>query len=238
VKLLPVALLLTGSQFIAHAVAAAPDSGGILQQIQSLLPPPVSTTSTGLSIDRENTATLPASAPFLVKTLRISGNEKISTAILHALVAEAEGKTLTLSDLERFTDRITDYYQVHGYPLARAIIPAQSIHDAVVEIEIIEARYAQIKLDNHSRLNDPLLQGLLLLSDIPGIVVNATLQPGEAVGTSDLLVATTPGPAVTATVALDNYGNRYTGSAGIGGSVNLIDPRHHGDVLSVSALSY
>jgi hemolysin activation/secretion protein len=68
------------------------------------------------------------------------------------------------------------------------MIPAQSIHDAIVEIEVIEARYAQIKLDNHSRVNDPLLQatlaplrsrqaiagapldhGLLLLSDIPGV---------------------------------------------------------------------
>jgi hemolysin activation/secretion protein len=35
---------------------------------------------------------------------------------------------------------------------------------------------------------------LLLLSDLPGVAVNATLKPGEAVGTSDLVVDTTPLP--------------------------------------------
>ena len=255
-KLLFAALPLMVAPFATHAAAPAPDSGSLLQQIQPVSPPAPSPTGTGLSIERDNGARLPASAPFLVKTLRITGNQKISTATLHALVADAEGKTLALPDLERLTDRITDYYQAHGYPLARAIIPAQAIHDAVVQIEVIEARYGKISLDNHSRVNDPLLQAtlvplqsgqaiagapldhsLLLLSDIAGVTVSATLQPGEAVGTSDLAVATTAGPALTATVAADNYGNRYTGSARIGGTLNLIDPLHHGDVLSFSALS-
>jgi hemolysin activation/secretion protein len=38
-------------------------------------------------------------------------------------------------------------------------------------------------------------------------------------------------------VALDNNGNRYTGRARLGGTVNVIDPLHHGDILSVSGLS-
>jgi hemolysin activation/secretion protein len=250
------ALLSVGFPFGIQAAAGAPDSGAILQQIQPVLPPPASPTGTGLSIEQRNGTKLPASAPFLVKTLRITGNEKIATATLHALVADAEGKTLTLPELEQLTDRITAYYQAHGYPLARAIIPAQAIRDAVVEIQVIEALYGQIRLDNHSRVGDPLLQAtlaplqagqviagtpldhsLLLMSDIPGITVSATLQPGEAVGTSDLLVTTTSGPAVAGAAAVDNYGNRYTGSARIGGTLNLIDPLHHGDILSVSALS-
>jgi hemolysin activation/secretion protein len=255
-KLVPAALVLIGSSLAAHAAAPAPDSGAILQQIQPLLPPAPSPTGTGLSIERGNGASTPASAPFLVKTLLITGNEKIATATLHALVADAEGKTLTLADLERLTDRITDYYQTHGYPLARAIIPAQSIHDGAVKIQVIEARYGKVKLHNQSRVTDPLLQAtlaplqsgqviarapldhtLLLLSDIPGVAVSATLQPGEAVGSSDLQVATSVGPAVTGSIAADNYGNHYTGSARLGGTVNFIDPLHHGDTLSVSGLS-
>jgi len=239
-----------------HAAAGAPDSGSILQQIQPVLPPPASPTETGLSIEQQNGTKPPPSAPFQVTTLRITGNQMIATATLHELVVDAEGKTLSLPDLEQLTDRITAYYQTHGYPLARAIIPAQAIRDAVVEIQVIEARYGQITLDNHSGVNDPLLQAtvaplqagqviagtpldhsLLLLSDIPGVTVSATLQPGEAVGTSDLLVTTTAGPALSGAAAIDNYGNRYTGSARIGGTLNLIDPLHHGDILSVSALS-
>jgi hemolysin activation/secretion protein len=63
------------------------------------------------------------------------------------------------------------------------------------------------------------------------------LKPGEAAGTSDLLVQGTPGPAVTGNVTADNYGNRYTGRARIAGEIALNDPLHHGDVLDASVLS-
>jgi hemolysin activation/secretion protein len=68
-------------------------------------------------------------------------------------------------------------------------------------------------------------------------VVDATLKPGETVGTSDLLVEAAAGQAITGNVMLDNYGNRYTGRARIGGSVNFNNPLHHGDYLSLSGLS-
>jgi hemolysin activation/secretion protein len=244
---------------VAHAQPAGtgvPDAGSILQQIQPIKPPPPSPAGPGLRIDQEGGAELPPGTPFEVKSIRISGNTVFATPVLHALVTDAEGSRLTLSQLTGVVARITDYYHRHGYPLSRAIIRAQVIREGVVDVEVIEARYGRIGLDNRSRVNDPLLQAtlsslqsgelvsqagidhaLLLLSDIPGVVVDATLKPGAAVGTSDLLVSTAPGPAVVANVSLDNYGNRYTGRARIGGSVNIIDPLHHGDLLTVSGLS-
>jgi len=121
---------------------------------------------------------------------------------------------------------------------------------------VIEARYGKILIDNHSRVSETLLQAtlaplksgqvigevdldhvLLSLADIPGAMTGATLKPGEVVGTSDLLVQAAPGPAVAGDVTLDNYGNRYTGSARAGGEVALIDPLHHGDVLDASVLT-
>lgn len=234
----------------------APDAGSILRQIQPVTPALPSSAGTGLTIEREGGAKLPPSAPFEVKSIRISRNTLFDTATLHALVADAEGKSLTLSELDELAERITGYYHSHGYPLARAIIPAQAIRDGAVNIEIIEARYGKISLDNRSRVKDSLLQdtlsplksgqaigqtaldhSLLLLSDVPGVVVAATLKPGESVGTSDLQVNTTPGPTFSGNGVLDNYGNRYTGRARIGGTMNFIDPLHHGDVLSVNGLS-
>lgn len=252
------AALLVAFSGQAAAQTFVPGAGTLLQQIQLVTPPaPSSTgTGTGLTIERGDGAELPSSAPFLVKTLQITGNTLFDTPTLHALVADAEGKNLTLSQVGELAARITDYYQSRGYPLARAIIPAQTIAAGMVRIEVIEARYGQISLDNRSRVSDPLLQAtlsplqggqvigqtgldrtLLLLSDIPGVLVAATLKPGEAVGTSNLLVNTTPSPAVTGNVMLDNYGNRFTGRARIGGTVNVINPLQHGDVLSVTGLN-
>lgn len=234
----------------------APSAGSILQEVQPSLPQAPSSGNTGLTIEGAKSGTLPTTVPFMVSSIRIIGNTKIDTTTLHALVADGEGKEETLNQLQALAGRITDYYHAHGYPLARAIIPAQRIADGVVTFEVLEAAFGKINLDNHSRVNNGLLQdtlspmqsgavieqstmdnSLLLLSDIPGISAHATLQPGAQVGTSDLNVATEPLPMVNGSVGLDNYGNAYTGRVRGSGNLNILNPLHMGDVLSLSALS-
>jgi hemolysin activation/secretion protein len=249
-------LLLANSLLAEAAVPVAPGAGTILQQVNPAAPPAPSSGGTGLKIEQEGAAKLPPSVPFLVKTIKITGNTRFDTVTLHALVMDGEGKNLTLTQLNELAARITNYYHDHGFPLARAIIPAQTIQDGQVEIEVIEARYGKVDLKNHSRVADDLLQStiatvqsgqvieqaplnhsLLLLSDIPGVLPSATLKPGEAVGTSNLVVEVGSVPAVTGNVSLNNYGNAYTGRTHLGGTVNFINPLHHGDVLSVNAMS-
>jgi hemolysin activation/secretion protein len=241
---------------IQAAAPVTPGAGSILQQIQPVEPPPAPANNPGLVIEPQGEAQLPPTTPFLVKSIRIKGNALFDTATLHAMVADAEGKNLTLSQLNDLAAGITDYYHRRGYPLARAIIPAQTIQEGEVLLEVIEAHYGRITLDNHSRVKDSLLQAilapvqsglpieqtglnrsLLLLSDVPGIVSGATLKPGDAVGTSDLVVEASAGPSVTGNLSLDDYGNRYTGRDRAGGTVNFIDPLHQGDYLSVNGLS-
>jgi hemolysin activation/secretion protein len=238
------------------AEPVVPDAGAILQQIQPATPPAPSPRSGELSIENPSAAALPQSAPFRVSAIQISGNTLFTTETLHRLVADAEGENLVLSDLGELAARITRHYQSHGYPLARAFVPAQTVAAGSVRIEVIETRYGEIELHNSSRVTDSLPQAtlsavqsgqlvaqgdmdraLLLLSDIPGLVVGATLRPGLAPGTSDLLVTTRPAPTVWGNAVLDNHGNRYTGRTLVGGTVNLSNPLHHGDVFSVSALS-
>ena len=241
---------------VAPAAPALPGAGSLLQQIQPVETTPATRDNPGLVIEPQGSATLPPSAPFRVTSIQIIGNTSFDTATLHGLIAGAEGRELTLPELNDWVTRITDFYHAHGYPLARALIPAQAIRDGVVMIQVIEARYGRIILENKSRVSDALLDStlaplksggmigqaeldrvLLLLSDTPGAVTRATLQSGEAAGTSDLLVQGAPGPAVTGNVTADNYGNRYTGSARLGGEIALNDPLRHGDVLDASVLS-
>ena len=241
---------------LAAPAQTPPGAGTILQQIPREPPPSAAPKRPGLTIEQDSRGRLPPSAPFEVKALQITGHTLFDTQTLHALVAEAEGQNLTLVQLEELAERITNFYQHHGYPLARAIIPAQVIRAGVVVIEVIEARYDQIRLDNRSEVDTPLLEAtlsplqsgqfigqadmdhaLLLLSDIPGVVVNANLRPGARVGTSDLSVLAEAGPAVAGNVTLDNYGSRYTGRGRIGGLVYVNNPLHHGDVLSASGMT-
>jgi len=234
----------------------APGSGNMLQQIQPVKPPEPSPAGPKLNIERQDTGKLPPSAPFAVKSIQITGNEKIDTKTLHDLVADTEGKSITLPQLGELAARINDYYHSHGYPLARAFIPAQTIATGVVRIEVMEAKYGKVQLDNQSGVDDSLLNeslsplqagqtigqsgldhAMLLLSDIPGVAANSTLKAGNTVGTSDLLVNASSAQAVTGNVVVDDYGNRYTGRPRGGATVNWINPLHHGDVLSLSGLT-
>lgn len=255
----PLSLVLLASVLPASGFAATPslpDAGRLLQQANPAPPAVPTPVDAGLRIEPVVDTRPPASEAFLVKSIEITGNTLIDSATLHALVASAEGQSQSLPQLGQWAARITAYYRDQGYPLARAIIPAQVIRDGVVVFEIIEARYGKISVNNRSPVRDGLLQAtlaplqsgqpvgeapmnraLLLLSDIPGLRSNALLKPGDALGTSDLEVNVDAGPLVSGKLALDNYGDTYTGRSRGSAAINLYNLLHAGDVLGISVLS-
>lgn len=259
----PVALaILAGLPGLAMAQTAGlpnaglPNAGSLLQQVQPAVTPTAPAASTGLTIVRPAGDTLPPSAPFEVTALHIRGNTLIATEALDALLAEGIGQRLTLAQLGTLVARITAAYQQRGYPLARAFIPAQAIEQGVVQVQVVEARYGAVRIDNRSAVDVSLLsatlaplqagqaieqseldRALLLLSDVPGVLPMATFRPGAAVGSSDLEVAVEPGAAVFGQATLDSDGSRSTGRTRLGGSVSALNLLGRGDVLGASALS-
>lgn len=254
-------LLLAAAPFLT-AQAADPlpvDIGTILQQVQPSQPfaPPPRGEAPTLN-NQENAPAPPVRPPVSVdvKSIQILGNTLVETDTLHGLVADAEGKTLTLDQLDEMATRISRYYRGRGQSFARAVVPAQVIQSGIVRFLVIEARYGKVGIDNQTRVNDLLLQAtaaplqggrpveqalldrsLLLMSDIPGVMVQATLRPGEGLGSSDLVIQATPGPGTSGSLVLDDYGNSYTGRGRLGGTVFFNNPLRRGDVLGVSGLS-
>jgi hemolysin activation/secretion protein len=256
VRPLLAALLASAAPLSLAQSQPLPNAGSLLRQTQPAPPAVPAAAAPGLTLPRAADAALPTSTPFAVTTVRVAGHSSIDAATLHALVADAEGRTMTLSQLGELASRITRYHQAHGYPLTRAIVPPQTIEGGVVTIEVIEARYGSIALDNHSAVQPSLLEAtlaalqsgqpiaqagldraLLLLSDIPGARVAATMLPGAAVGSSDLRVDVTPTPVVSGRVTLDGHGSRYTGRARLGGTVEIANPLQHGDLLSANVMT-
>jgi hemolysin activation/secretion protein len=253
-RLAPLALALLALPLTAPA-QTIPNSGQILQQV-----PPKSAekpaTAPGLVIEAPADAATNDATPFAVARLQIEGNTTFDNATLHALVADGEGKTQTLTQLNALAQRITDYYHAHGYPLARALVPAQTLSDGTVRLQVVEARYDQVGLDNRSRVSDQLLRAtlaplrngdtvkqsaldtrLLLLDDLPGVSPRATLRPGTQAGTSTLDVQADAGPTLQGQVVADTFGGRYTGRLRVGAYLDLNNPLRHGDQLSLGALT-
>jgi hemolysin activation/secretion protein len=253
----PAAAALLLAWLPAHAYQAGiPDAGTLLRQVQPALPAAPQPGRQPVWIAPQQAPGLPASSPFQVKAIRIVGNTVFADTALHALVADAEGRTATLPQLEEVAARITGYYQEHGFPLSRAIVPAQTIADGQVTIQVVEARYGAVRLQNGSRVGEGLLaatlatlqpdapiaergldRALLLLSDVPGVSVDAVIKPGADVGAADLEVTARHSPATIASLVLDNAGNRYIGRARAGITAYLVNPLHRGDIFDASIIS-
>ncbi|HEY2623130.1 MAG TPA: ShlB/FhaC/HecB family hemolysin secretion/activation protein [Dyella sp.] len=252
------ALSFAASVGAAHAqvrVTPPPNSGQILQEIpkpKTQAPP----STLGLTVEQAKPSNADNTTTFTVSTIEITGNTELPTDTLHALVASGEGKNLTLRDLNTLAERISDAYHRHGYPLATAYVPAQTIKNGVVRIDVAEARYGAITLNNQSTVSNRILyatlsplqsgqpvtqftleRSLLLLNDIPGALANSTLRPGEQVGTSDLLVDVTAQPRYTGEVGLDNFGNKYTDAVRANGAFSVNGLFHQGDLLNLSAVT-
>ena len=252
-RYLTVALLATSQAAFAQL---APGAGGQLQQIP---PAPVAPKEEpGLVIEA------PKAAPdadrggpkIQVTTLHVTGQTLFDEGTLVAASGFTPGSELSLFDLRAAAARIATYYHARGYFLAQAYLPAQDVQGGSVTIVVIEGHYGKVAIANETNLsgrvaqgvlhgidtgdvvaNAPLERRLLLLSDIPGVVVESTLAPGAATGTSDLTVHLLPGHRVTGSIEADNAGNRYTGAYRAGGTINLNNATGLGDMLSLRALA-
>lgn len=207
----------------------------------------------GTEADAPTTAQMQDDTMIAVTQIRVTGTKKFSARILQALVADLLVGEHSLSQLEAGAARITAYYRKRGYFLANAYIPEQDIQNGVLNIAVLEGSLDQVKLKNTARIFDERVlshlkslstgealqkseidRKLLLLRGTVGVdKVNASLQGGAKVGTSDLLVEITPSVPYNGRIQFSNYGNRYTGEYQLGASLNINSPLMIGDQFAI-----
>ena len=252
--------LLLALSFLSTVCAAAdtvPNAGGLLQTVPAQPPQRTTPAASALpALRADEQAAMPNTMPFLVRQLRVEGNTVFHSATLQALLAPMQDKRLTLPQIAEGIEAITTYYRAAGYPLARTIIPAQTIEDGVVRVLVIEANWGQVELRNNSAVKDAVLmrtlsnlepgsvirldaleRATLLLSDLPGVVPRALLRAGQEVGSSDMVVEAQPGAPWNASVSADNFGSRYTGVARTNANVQWNNPLGRGDSLGLNSLN-
>ncbi len=239
------------------AAPVLPDAGTVLQEVPRVQPqpePPHDPAFFNPADDGQQYSDDPT--PILVREVQIQGNTVFAADTLQALVAGLENQTSTLSDLQRATAQITQYYRQHGYFLARAYLPRQQLTDGRLTIQVLEGNLGQVLLDNSSRVNDQTLRrfttqipsnqplqettanrALLLVSDLPGIAgVQASLQAGQHTGQTELALTTLAGRPVQGRIGLDNYGSSYTGQYRLSGYLEANSLLGYGEQLSAQVM--
>lgn len=237
-----------------HVLAqTAPDAGRTLQEtaLPTLpLPRPVPELNLQSPLPPE---TLPGGPQVTLQGVNLSGNTLFSNDVLLPLLGEVRGAAFDLAGLRGLANRITEHYRANGYPFARAVIPAQSMQDGTLRIEIVEGRYGNVQAVGDTPLTEaaqaflaPLkLKGsdviesrsleriALILDDQPGIRATPIIRPGQDVGTGDLEVKIERTQAVAGEVGVDNHGNRYTGQQRARANLDLNSPFMLGDQITL-----
>ncbi|HZL71089.1 MAG TPA: ShlB/FhaC/HecB family hemolysin secretion/activation protein [Planctomycetota bacterium] len=190
-----------------------------------------------------------------VKTIAISGNVSFGSDVLHDLVKDLEGKTVSLADLRSAALRITMYYRSKGYGLSWAYIPEQVIKSGDIKIAVIEARIDRILVQGNAHYDtnfildhvsgvqeqesfdlDTLERGLLSLNEYPGLSVSAKLSPGGAPGTSDLYLIAHDKYPINVAVDWDNYGDEDIAENRLGVTVEAFNLFELGHWISVRGI--
>src|SRR3989344_2795485 len=138
-----VILLMLGSACAVDALAASiPTPGSVLNSVRPVesVIPPAQTESIVVPPTVEGQTLDPNGARIHIAAFRIVGNDEIDSATLHGLIDAEAGKPHNLYELDKIARIITDYYRSKGYPVARAVIPAQKVEFGNVTIEVIEGR--------------------------------------------------------------------------------------------------
>nr|VFJ50742.1 MAG: Hemolysin activation/secretion protein [Candidatus Kentron sp. DK] len=246
---------------ITHALsgavlAAPPDAGQVIQEMEQPRMQPAPASDLEFDIQTPKSTDIPPGGPQVtINTIRFSGNTVFTEQQLLIALGDVVGNRYDLAGLRALTDRITAYYRENDYPFARAWLPAQTMTGGELRIEIVEGNYGAAKaigddeeiIAGAQRFLDNLEPGAviegkvleratLILNDQPGIRAVPIIRPGRMAGTGDLNVHVKRESLFGGQVSVDNHGNRYTGRERAKVSLYANSPFLFGDQLTLSGL--
>lgn len=220
--------------------------GDTLKPAPSLSAPPVRPDATPRSRSTPTNGS-GSEARITVSRFEFTGNRLFNSCDLAAVIADYVGKSISLNELYEAADKVTDFYADHGYTLANVNVPAQTIKDGVVRLEVIEGRIGSVGFEGnrhysserlsrfvtHTRpgaiyRGDNLQHDLLTLNALPGLATRAVLKPGVEFGTTDVVVKTQD-TKFDGSVSADNYGRsdageyRYSATVGVNNLTGYAD---------------
>lgn len=214
----------------AQTLPGAADAGRVKPQSERLHVPKASIPE--IKVQPLPDVTLPQAAKtihFTLKSITIEGLEAFSPEEVAFIYANQIGQEITLDRIWEMANALTQHHRKAGYFLSRAYVPAQEIEQGRVVIRVVNGYISEVVLD-HMCSNaivealaeqikqarpiraDMLESALLQLNDLPGVQVQALIEPLQAAdeGATRLRLVGKRSKA-NAVVSFDNFGSRFLG---------------------------
>ncbi len=167
---------------------------------------------------------------FPIQRVEVEGNTVLPEPAVREAIAELEGRSVTLADLQRVAGALRTVYEKAGYFLVRVQVPTQSLTDGVVRLKVVEGRVGRLRVEGNEHYSEELIRsylqplldekvarldtlhrGLFLLKDLMNLQVESFVEPGSEPGTADLIVKAKDSLPFEVGLSYDNFGNRFTG---------------------------
>ena len=170
---------------------------------------------------------LPEGQKVLIKKIVVEGSTLLSEKKVKAVTSQFEGKDLSLAEMQKVADMLTDAYRAAGYATSRAYLPPQTIKDGVLRIKIVEGKVGKVEIKGNRYFKTSLLKkklnitpdqyfdyselqkSLIKINENTDRNAKAVLAPGKEPGTTDILVEVTDHIPFHVGMSYDNYGPRY-----------------------------
>lgn len=163
----------------------------------------------------------------LVQDIRVSGATLIPAKDINNIITPYKDKELTLTDLQKVADLITDIYRQKGYITSRAYIPPQKIEGGILEIKVLEGLMGNVEIKGNRYFRTALIRNKITLAkgepfnynqlrkdltkinEHPDRTARAVLMPGKEPGQTDMVLEIKDRLPIHVGFDWDNFSSRY-----------------------------
>jgi hemolysin activation/secretion protein len=172
----------------------------------------------------------PPSPRFEIQRYIVDGNTLLPKSDIDAILAPFTGKDRDFGDIQRALEALQDVYISRGYNAVRVQVPEQDIRAGQVTLKVIEARLANLRVENNHYFDEANIQrslpvlkvgetpnvraigeGAQLANDNPAKQVAVALEASDEPGKVDATIRVTEENPSRIGVWVDNTGNSSTG---------------------------
>ena len=194
-------------------------------------------------------------ARFVVEGAVDRPEHKIEVKDVQALVdaklsTHADG--FTVGRLQEVADEVTKFYRDHGLILAQAFVPVQAVDSGTVKIQVMEGLLGRVVTEGNKMYKASVLErpfgdligqpvtksgmesALLSVATNPGQSSFGVFQPGQRVGTAEMVLKVQDEKRVEASARWDNHGITETGLNRELGKLTFNNPAGYGDRFDVT----
>lgn len=166
---------------------------------------------------------------FVLKDVQVTPSQVFTAADISQLIAPYIGKDVTLDDLYTLVGQFNERYRKGGYVTCRAFLAPQTIHDGVVQIELVEGKTGQVSVEGNDstrsdyithRLNLPqgklgnlneLNKQILRFNATNDVQLHLAMKAGAEAGTTDYIITAREPQREVFGLFSDNAGYKTSG---------------------------